>query len=147
MPFVQYGENVQYKKQRHLDYKDTVRFHGHDGPFLALGYRLGRFLVRKLKPKGIMSLQVRVRTRIQKPYTCVLDGLQCATRATMGKGNIVVIDNATGDIRVHAQCGRRSVRCRMSPLAWDICRMADDLEKAARRVLRIPIDSLWQMQK
>lgn len=147
IPFDHYGEKMQYKIQRHLDYRDTVRFHGHDGPFLALGYRLGRFLVRELKPKGIMGLRVRMRTRIQKPYTCVLDGLQCASRATMGKGNIAVISRAKGDIWVYAQSGKRSVRCRMSRLAWDICLQADDLEKAARRVLRTPINSLWHMQK
>jgi len=137
---------MRYKKQRNLDYSETVRFHGHDGPFLALGYCLGRFLIKKLKPDGIMGLRIRVKTRIEKPYTCLIDGLQCSTFATTGKGNMTVAGSAKKDIIVRVQSGRKVLQFRMSPLAWEICLHADDLEKAARRVLRTSIKALWYVQ-
>jgi formylmethanofuran dehydrogenase subunit E len=134
---------MHYKKQKHLSYKETVRFHGHDGPFLALGYRLGRFLIKKLKPKGIMDLQITVRTRIQKPYTCVLDGLQCSTFATVGKGNLVVEGHRKKDVVVRVQKGRMVIAYRMSSYAWDICLNEEDLHSAARRILRASIPKIW----
>ena len=138
---------MQYKRQRRLNYRDTVRFHGHDGPFLALGFKLGRFLIRELKPCGIMGLRIRVKTKTQKPYTCLIDGLQCVARTTMGKGNIMINGSLKQDIWVHAKSGKRSLKFKMSPLAWDICLHAYDLEKAARRVLRTQVNLLWERQK
>jgi formylmethanofuran dehydrogenase subunit E len=140
-------ENMRYRKQRVLSYADAVRFHGHDGPFLAVGYRLGRFLTKALEPKGIMGLQIRVRTKIKKPYTCLIDGLQCSTFATIGKGNIAVVGNNKKNISVHVQCGRKTARFAMSTFAWDICLRAEDLEKAARKILRTPTHELWEQQK
>ena len=81
-------DRMKHRRPRPLSYSETVRFHGHDGPFLALGYRLGKFLMRLLKPRGIMDLKITVKTKMKKPYTCILDGLQCATFATLGKGNL-----------------------------------------------------------
>jgi formylmethanofuran dehydrogenase subunit E len=121
---------MRYKRQRHLTYKEAVRFHGHDGPFLALGYRLGIFLVKELKPEGIMGLRITVKTKIKKPYTCVLDGLQCSTFATCGKGNLMTKSHGKQDILVSAKRTRKTVKYRMSPYAWDVCLHADDLHKA-----------------
>jgi formylmethanofuran dehydrogenase subunit E len=131
------------KRPRPLSYRETVRFHGHDGPFLALGYRLGKFLTGLLKPRSIMDLKITVKTRMKKPYTCILDGLQCATFATLGKGNLVPENVDGSDIFVHVRKGRQVLKFRMSRLSWEICAQADDLEKAARRVLRTAVEELW----
>ena len=136
---------MRHKKPKPLNYRETVRFHGHDGPFLALGYRLGRFLFKKLKPEGIMGLRVTVETRMQKPWTCLIDGLQCSTFTTLGKGNLVVKDSVGKDIFVHAQRGRRVLNLRMSQTAWELCSDVVDLEKAARRIMRTPVTELWHI--
>ncbi|MGD8979468.1 MAG: formylmethanofuran dehydrogenase subunit E family protein [candidate division WOR-3 bacterium] len=135
---------MKYRKPRNLNYVETVRFHGHDGPFLALGYRLGRYLVKELKPQGIMGLRITVRTTMQKPLTCVLDGLQCSTFATVGKGNLITRNTRGREILVSVEKGTRVLKFRMSRTAWDICGNAVDLEKAARRILRTPVNELWQ---
>lgn len=136
---------MRHKRPRNLNYRETVRFHGHDGPFLALGYRLGRFLVTKLKPEGIMGLKITVKTKTQKPWTCLIDGLQCSTFATLGKGNLIAKGPIGNDIFVHAQRGKRVLNLRMSQTAWDLCSNVVDLEKAARKVMRTPASVLWDI--
>jgi formylmethanofuran dehydrogenase subunit E len=132
-------------RPRPLSYSEAVRFHGHDGPFLALGYRLGKYLTSVLKPSGIMDLEITVKMKIKKPYTCVLDGLQCATFATMGKGNLIQRNAVGNDIFVRARKGKRVLKLRMSRLSWEICNNVLDLEKAARKVFRTPVKELWQI--
>lgn len=134
---------MKNKRPRNLSYDEAVRFHGHDGPFLALGYRLGRYLVRSLKPEGIMDLEITVKTRMKKPWTCLIDGLQCSTIATLGKGNLRTENISGNDIFVHAQSGKRKLNLRMSRTAWELCRSVTDLEKASRRIMRVPVNMLW----
>lgn len=135
---------MKHSRPSKLSYRETIRFHGHDGPFLALGYRLGKYLVRELKPKGIMDLRITVKTRVKKPYTCLLDGLQCATLATLGKGNLIVKDVPGGAIVVYAQKGSRVKKYAMTEPAKEICFAARDLQKAARKILRTPVKEMWQ---
>jgi formylmethanofuran dehydrogenase subunit E len=134
---------MRFKKPRSLSYQDTVRFHGHDGPFLALGYRLGRYVAKAMKPSGIMDLMITVKTKVMKPYTCLLDGLQCSTFATVGKGNLFVVSHTGDDIVVEIKKGKLVRRYRMTRKSWDICLHAEDLPKAARKILRMPIAELW----
>jgi formylmethanofuran dehydrogenase subunit E len=135
---------MKYKRPKKLSYREAVRFHGHDGPFLALGYRLGEYLVRELRPKGIMDLTITVKTRVKKPYTCLLDGLQCATFATLGKGNMVIKVVSRGAIVVHAQKGSRLKKYAMTEPAREICFTVRDLQKAARKILRTPVREMWR---
>lgn len=134
---------MEFKRPKPLTYAETVRFHGHDGPFLALGYCLGRRLLRDLKPAGIMGLRLTVKTKLEKPYTCILDGLQCSTLATYGKRNLLAIQSRARDTRVLVQAGRRRMTYRMTSDAWDLCVDQDDLAKASRKVRRAPIHTLW----
>ncbi len=134
---------MKFKRPQSLTYRETIRFHGHDGPFLALGYRLGRFVVRTMKPVGIMDLRIRVTMKTVKPYTCVLDGLQCSTLATVGKGNLSVHGSNGQAITVHVRMGRARKTFKIKPYALDICLNAVDLSKAARRVLRMQTRDLW----
>ena len=114
---------MRFSKPKPLSYEDTLRFHGHDGPFLALGYRLGRHAVRLLKPRGIMDLKITVKTRIEKPFTCIVDGLQCSTFATLGKGNLVLIGHSANSVMVEIEKGRVFRQYKMTRKAWDICRV------------------------
>lgn len=138
---------IEHRRPRKLNYRETVRFHGHDGPFLALGYRLGIYLVRELKPKGIMDLKITVKTMVKKPYTCLVDGLQCATFATLGKGNLILKNFPDGSIVIEAQKGRRVKKCVMTDRAREICFAARDLAKSARSILRMPVKEMWRISK
>ncbi|MCX5700232.1 MAG: formylmethanofuran dehydrogenase subunit E family protein [Candidatus Omnitrophica bacterium] len=68
--------------------KSAVEFHGHLGPYLALGLRAGVLGLRRIGCKKYFGLSVKVYGATQKPRSCLVDGLQLSTGATYGKGNI-----------------------------------------------------------
>ena len=67
-----------------LSYEEAVAFHGGTDPWLALGYRMGRFVAERLGDWG--GLVVEVQLDLNKPYIPLLDGLQCTTGSIPGPG-------------------------------------------------------------
>jgi formylmethanofuran dehydrogenase subunit E len=65
------------------------RFHGHIGPFLAIGLRMG-FVANEALGRAPMQTAARVRVRPRPPRSCVIDGIQMASGCTMGKRNIEI---------------------------------------------------------
>jgi len=59
--------------------KRAVKIHGHLGPFLVLGVKMG-LLAKSLLNKGIQKCEVEVID--EKPYLCAVDGI----RAIIGDG-------------------------------------------------------------
>jgi len=60
-------------------------FHGHLGPFLVIGVRMGLVGVRELGVKGREEkLRVIAMLRYSVPFSCIIDGIQIATKCTMG---------------------------------------------------------------
>jgi formylmethanofuran dehydrogenase subunit E len=75
--------------QGNISTKSLVRkakeFHGHLGPFLAMGVRMGQIGLRELGfSKQTDSLQVFLKVLPSVPYSCVVDGLQISTKCTVG---------------------------------------------------------------
>ena len=66
--------------------KEAVEFHGHLGPFLVIGVRMGLIGLRELKTeKGNKKLRAAASlTEYSVPFSCVLDGIQVATGCTFG---------------------------------------------------------------
>ncbi|UCC12261.1 MAG: formylmethanofuran dehydrogenase subunit E family protein [candidate division WOR-3 bacterium] len=134
---------MKHKRLKPLTYAQTIRFHGHNGPFLALGYRLGEHVNTTLKPKGIMEYHITVYVRKEKPFTCVIDGLQCATFATTGKGNIQVKKRKEPGIRVKIVTAKRRLTFTSTTRALTLCHGQKDLERAASAVFKERFESLW----
>lgn len=97
--------NAMSKSKRLLE--AGVKFHGHLGPYLVLGLRMGVVAVRILKPKGLRELSVRVWTKKTPPQSCLLDGIQISSGCTLGKGSVRV--EASRRTRAIFRKGRRSV--------------------------------------
>jgi formylmethanofuran dehydrogenase subunit E len=70
--------------------EEAVRVHGHLGPFLVVGVRMGRLANEKLKPShsehGNFKAHVKVPSR--PPYSCMQDGIQSTTQCTVGNGKL-----------------------------------------------------------
>ena len=64
--------------------------HGHLGPFLVLGVKMGLAGMKRLGIKENMR-QLHIETEIprQIPYTCTLDGIQATTQCTFGNQRLV----------------------------------------------------------
>ena len=66
-------------------------FHGHLGPWLVLGLLIGRDAVERLDTPGQWKIEVTCWMPTDKqrtPFSCILDGLQVSSGATLGKQNI-----------------------------------------------------------
>jgi len=133
---------MKYRRLKILKYEDAIRFHGHDGPFLALGYKLGTYINQRHKPKGIMDMHITVAVKPQKPYTCIIDGLQCSTRATMGKGNMKLRNSPSG-MYVTVTKAKKRYCYGITQQALDMCTGPDPLPTAARKILKALPRVLW----
>jgi len=59
--------------------------HGHFGPFLALGVRMGLVGMRELSVRqGDTRLTSTVMLEYAVPISCILDGIQTSTKCTVG---------------------------------------------------------------
>ena len=64
----------------------VVQFHGHLGPSVVAGARIGMTGLRAVEAKGFFDVEVTCEGPFSKPpQACFLDGIQVATGATMGK--------------------------------------------------------------
>jgi hypothetical protein len=64
----------------------VVQFHGHLGPAVVAGARMGVAGLRAVEAKGYFDVEVTCEGPLAKPpQACFLDGVQVATGATLGK--------------------------------------------------------------
>lgn len=84
----QTGMKTTVRYQTHT-MEDMERFHGHVGPFVVLGTMIGEDAVTQQGIPPYFGLEVVVECAAAPPFTCILDGLQLGTGATMGKKNLI----------------------------------------------------------
>lgn len=67
----------------------AVQLHGHLGPWLVAGVRMGAAGLRAAGADGYFDCEVAVEGPLAlPPQACFLDGIQVATGATLGKRNL-----------------------------------------------------------
>ncbi len=89
--------------------REAVRFHGHLGPFLVIGVRMGLFVLKILDPKGKRSKEMHAEFQIPilPPFSCVLDGVQVTTGCTVGNQRLH-INNSERDIEASFELAEAS---------------------------------------
>ena len=70
--------------------KKIEQFHGHLGPYVVLGYRMGRIANEKLGIEPFLKTAI-VWTNGTPPTSCVIDGIQISSGCTIGKGNLTMV--------------------------------------------------------
>ena len=70
----------------------AAAFHGHLGPFLVLGLKMG-FLAQTVLKSDPFTMKAEVHTRKTPPFSCIIDGIQFSSGCTLGKGNISVVED------------------------------------------------------
>jgi len=69
----------------------AVEFHGHLGPFVALGVRLGLVGLRETDGRGESSkLHITVTLENRIPLSCAVDGIQVVTGCTIGNKRLKI---------------------------------------------------------
>ncbi len=71
------------------------RFHGHLGPYVVVGYRMG------LVARGRFTEKIfaEVWSGSKRPLSCLADGIQFSSCCTLGKGNINVLERGEAKAR------------------------------------------------
>jgi len=84
------------KKEQDLNsiVKEAVGFHGHLGPFLVIGVRMGLIGLREMKTtRGDPKLQATTILKHAVPFSCTIDGIQVTTQCTIGNGKLKLKNN------------------------------------------------------
>lgn len=89
----------------------VAQFHGHLGPWVVLGFRLGEAARRAVQANGFFDVDVVCYGPLERPpVACFLDGVQLATGATWGKRNIARKPAETVSVELtHLPTGRKAI--------------------------------------
>ena len=121
-----------------------VEFHGHLGPFLVIGLRMGSLALKLLGLRGYSGLRAIVETGNEPPLSCIVDGVQVATGCTLGRGNIEVVKNDGAKVTFLKEDKILVVELRESVYRRILKRLeTDPPKKVAERIMRTIDDELF----
>ncbi|MFH2111986.1 MAG: formylmethanofuran dehydrogenase subunit E family protein [Candidatus Bathyarchaeota archaeon] len=143
---------VKTPKQR--DYtveleEKAIEFHGHGGPFMIIGLRMGLAALDKLDSRGWFGIRCKAYLRWAPPDSCVIDGVQSSTGCTMGKHNIEVEE--AGGIAVEFSVGEKRVRVTLREDTLSFVRGSFDagdeaVETCMARLREVGVDELFHVE-
>ena len=92
----------------------TSELHRHLGTYSIVGAKMG-LRARERFNVALDELHVESRAGLKPPLSCVNDGLQVATGASLGRGTISVVTNGLPACEAIFRYGDRRVRLRLKP--------------------------------
>ncbi len=123
----------------------AAEFHTHLGPFLVVGLRMGRVVVREFGDEPFRT-KIDVSTGRVPPYSCLADGIQISTPCTTGNGGMVVRDERA--MRIEARQDERilSVALRSEIFDWieNECG-EDDQHTFSMEIWEMPDEKLFEI--
>ncbi|MBN2395984.1 MAG: formylmethanofuran dehydrogenase [Candidatus Atribacteria bacterium] len=124
-----------------------ILLHGHAGPYLNLGIKMGLMALEILDAKGYFDLVTKVELKYHTPFSCLIDGLQISTGCTLGKGNIQVKDNP--DImRASFRSGNRNLLITLKP---EIIKLLDfqktSCEELGEQIMSMKNETLFDYEE
>jgi len=143
------GQNMNTELKDILN--KAAEFHGHLGPFLTIGVRMGLLAKKTLKSNGFKDLSVTVNTGNKTPLSCVVDGIQVATGCTLGKGNIAVTN--LSEISATFRAKRHAIRVKMKTKVFQSLKEEllnggpEKMEETARKISSIPDAKLFSIEE
>lgn len=90
-----------------MTYDEIVRFHGHECPGLAIGYRMATAAMETLDSFRAEDEEL---VAIVENDACGVDALQCVTGCTFGKGNLLFRDYGKNVYTIYSRSSRLGVR-------------------------------------
>lgn len=112
--------------EKNFTVADLAAFHGHLGPYIVIGYRIGKY-ARKHVCDNPFDLRARVYCAGMPPQSCLADGVQLGSGCTLGKRNIEIVES--DDVAVEFEAGGLTVR--VVPHSFDLPK-GDDEDYEAR---------------
>lgn len=108
-------------KEKALTYaiQKAEKLHGHLGPFLVIGVRMGKLAEKNLNTKN-NELKATMKVPLSTPFSCVIDGIQATTKCTIGNQKLG-IENSEKEITVlfEAKNPRKKLKVRVNQKVID----------------------------
>jgi len=122
--------------------KRGTLLHGHLGPFLVAGIRMGLLALDLLGEDGYFGLRAETEAGSVTPLSCLNDGVQIGSGCTAGKGNLIVHDGGRPRVRFTSDAGRTvTIEVRSEAMA-DF--RVGDIEGASERTKLRPLEELFE---
>jgi formylmethanofuran dehydrogenase subunit E len=143
--------DFQHTAPKQTTLSELEAFHGHLGPYVVIGARIGDMAIRRLKAKRYGGLHVWVESTDKPPQRCAIDGLQVATGATYGKANIEFIPSPQFRVRLLNGETHRGLNVRLTPAfakelaEWFAAKV--DLKEQTHRVAAKPLEEMIQVEE
>ena len=143
----------------------AVQIHGHLGPAIIFGCRVGMAALDAVGAQGYFDVEVTAQGPFAKPpQSCILDGLQISTGATLGKRNISVALAEEYVFTVKNKRTNVSIEIRPTPellkLMWSRLEADHDedddhdagaemrrVEAVARQIAGMPLEKMMTVKK
>jgi formylmethanofuran dehydrogenase subunit E len=145
---MKWHEHCQYMEiPRDYSLLELARFHGHLGPYIVLGYRMGRYALSRFGDNPF-ALSARVYCSGTTPQSCLADGVQLGSGCTLGKGNIELIISE----QVCCEFTHESGTIRLTPnpqktFSTDIPDYECRIEEYASSLYSLPDEELFTVQE
>lgn len=125
-------------------------FHGHLGPYVVLGYRMGKLALRVLESEGHFGISTEVHSYLKPPKSCLIDGLQLGSGCTLGKANITVHEFNGPAYATFKTKDAQVVTIRLRAEIPELVSQLIDkkgVEAAGEELLEREIESLFEIEK
>ena len=137
-----------------LKIRKAEKLHGHLGPFLVIGVRMGSLgkSILNVNVGESNRLQVTARLPLLTPFSCILDGIQVTTQCTIGNQKLR-IENSQEKIIVHfeKQDSHKALKICVNPKIIDELRnrysKGSSNEELAREMISVPENQLFIIEK
>jgi formylmethanofuran dehydrogenase subunit E len=134
--------------------KEAAKLHGHLGPFLVIGVRMGNLTQETLDldENEKKKLQATVYTPLFTPFSCILDGVQTTTSCTIGNQRLKIRNSRkrlTGLFQTHgaSKTLRISVKPEVIKRLTEKTSQHETNEQLAAEIASMPADQLFEVEQ
>jgi formylmethanofuran dehydrogenase subunit E len=134
--------------------ENAVKLHGHLGPFLIIGVRMGNTAKKclGLTDNSSNRLHASIKTPLSTPFSCVIDGIQATTSCTIGNQRLEIQDSVKEIVGCfQLKNPNRTLKISVNPevaetLIKELSR-GDDAERLALRIAQMEEQQLFLLEK
>jgi formylmethanofuran dehydrogenase subunit E len=131
--------------------KKATELHGHLGPFLAIGVRMGLVGLDRIGPTNRKSLAVTASLPLRVPFSCIIDGLQISTQCTVGNQKLSLKNSSSIHAKFKRKEDEQEIIIALNKSTFEKLksqllqkRLSDDeVRKLAWKIVRIPESELF----
>jgi inosine-uridine nucleoside N-ribohydrolase/formylmethanofuran dehydrogenase subunit E len=124
-------------------------FHGHLGPYVVLGYRMGMLALKRTASTGHFGISAEVHSILEPPPSCLIDGVQLGSGCTLGKRNITVRETDGPAYALFMSTGGITIRIALrAAVPALVTRLVDErgVEAAGREMLEMDPKKLFEIE-